>query len=84
MVPICDALKGYVVILDKAKKKYRREVSEDAHLTRTLSITLDQCSIGWSSMFFALEKRHMMLNLFNDPYHRDWNDCNMALGKCRM
>mmetsp|Transcript_43561 Transcript_43561/g.93287 ORF Transcript_43561/g.93287 Transcript_43561/m.93287 type:complete len:1108 (-) Transcript_43561:231-3554(-) len=48
---------------------------------RVLHIYADQCSIGWSAVFFALEKRALVCNLFNDPYHRDWNDIKAALSR---
>ncbi len=37
---------------------------------RLLSITLDQCSIGWSAFHFAACHMMMLIYLAHDPFHR--------------
>eukprot|EP00959_Pyramimonas_sp_CCMP1952_P092730 1940588-Pyramimonas_sp.AAC.1 len=42
---------------------------------------MDQCSIGRSAMFFAAQRRKLLLMLGWDIYHRCWNDVLGAAGK---
>ncbi|CAK0816867.1 unnamed protein product, partial [Prorocentrum cordatum] len=42
---------------------------------------MDQCSIGRSAMFFAAQKRKLLVLMSWDIYHRCWNDVLGAAGK---
>ena len=48
----------------------------------TLTLTLDQSSISWSSTYFLLYAKMLCLIVWNDPYHRMWNDARAAIKEC--
>jgi hypothetical protein len=53
-------------------------------LQPALALNIDQCSVGWSAVFFMTMKLKLRVMPIFDPSHRCWNDCKLALQQSNM
>lgn len=72
------------VIVDTVTKTKVFELPEFTGPRPTLVINLDQGSKMWSAVWFLQYKLKVRLLAFEDPFHRTWNDCLLALGDCGL
>ena len=49
-----------------------------------LALNIDQCSVGWSAIFYMSMKLKLRVLPIFDPSHRCWNDCKLALQYANM
>eukprot|EP00959_Pyramimonas_sp_CCMP1952_P059259 1237403-Pyramimonas_sp.AAC.1 len=71
---------GHWTIVDMSTQMERPEVPHDC-VPPLIVTSMDQCSIGRSAMFFAAQRRQLLLLMHWDIYHRLWNDVLGAAGK---
>ena len=82
-----QGLEQYVTDLTPEKVRRPREQAAEeeagtppaaAQPHRTLTLCIDQHSVGWSAVQFLTFHCHLAVQAVHDPNHRAWNDMKLA------